>query len=378
MAKPSQGPSDHRRWLTETLPQHEHLAARVRSLIENVLQTNEIEYLSVSHRVKKFDDALEKIDRKKYRDPSQQLTDLFGIRVITYLEEHVRQISAVIKELFDVDKANSLDRAEMLGDDKVGYRSTHFVCTLGRKRGELPENDAVGQLKFEIQIRTVLQHAWAELAHDRAFKFGTSLPTKIQRKLNLYSGMLEIVDSAFDEIAKEIDNYAESINNRPIEQISETDLNSISLDRYMDETSRTYGLKIENVAIPGDVFEELENFGIKKIGDLEKVAKPEYIKLIKEEDRPINSVSYLRLLMMLHDIGKYFSSPFGWGVINENGAIALAKHYGVDKTARVLADHDVSVVHSDGEEWSDEFSEIKSFLSRRLSQHAGGIERQQA
>jgi putative GTP pyrophosphokinase len=366
MTNHSKGPSDHRRWLTETLPQLESLAARVRSLLENRLKKNGIEYLSISHRVKNIDDALEKIDRKEYRDPPQQLTDLFGIRVITYLEEQVNQISAVIKELFDVDKANSLDRREMLGDDKVGYRSTHFVCTLGRKRSELPENEAVGHLKFEIQIRTVLQHAWAELAHDRSFKFGASLPTKIQRKLNLYSGMLEIVDSAFDEIAKEINNYAESINTRPIEQMSETDLNSISLSRYMDEMSRAYDIKITNVEIPADVFSELDNFGIKKIGDLEKIASPEYIRLIKEEDRPINSISYLRLLMMLHDIGKYFSSPFGWGEINENGAIALAKHYGPDKIARALADHDVSIVH-DGEERSDEFSEIKDFLKRHVS-----------
>jgi ppGpp synthetase/RelA/SpoT-type nucleotidyltranferase len=365
MAKRPKGSSDHRQWLAETLPQHERLAAGVRSLLENMLKNKKIEHLSVTYRVKMLDDALEKIDRKKYRDPRQQLTDLSGIRVITYLEEQVGQISAVINELFEVDKANSLDRTEILGDDKVGYRSTHFVCTLGSKRSELPENEAIGRLKFEIQVRTVLQHAWAELAHDRSFKFGASLPTKIQRKLNLHSGMLEIVDRAFDEIAKEIDNYAQSINARPIEQISETDLNSISLDRYLDETSRTFSIKIRKTEIPTDVFEELANFGIKKIGDLEKITKPEYIKLIKEEGA-INSLSYLRSLMMLHDIDKYFSSPFGWSAIDGNGAIALAKRYGPDKIAHALADHDISVAHNDGEEWHDKFSEIKTFLKKHL------------
>src|SRR5262249_14104459 len=155
----------------------------------------------VSCRVKSIESAIEKIARKEYTNPVKQITDLSGIRVITYLEEQVSAVSAVVKELFEVDAKNSLDRTEILGEDRVGYRSTHFVCKLGKKRLQLPEYQALGDLKFEIQIRTVLQHAWAELAHDRSFKFGAALPAIIQRKLNLYSGLLEIADSAFDEIS---------------------------------------------------------------------------------------------------------------------------------------------------------------------------------
>jgi putative GTP pyrophosphokinase len=102
------------------LPQHERLTAGVRSLLENMLRKKSVDYLSISGRVKTLDGALEKIRRKEYRNPKQQLTDLSGIRVITYLEEQVAQISNVVKELFEIDRKNSLDRTEILGNDKVG------------------------------------------------------------------------------------------------------------------------------------------------------------------------------------------------------------------------------------------------------------------
>src|ERR1700733_14884403 len=119
---------DHRRWLTEILPRHERLATAVSSLLENMLKKRSVEYLSIAARTKSLGGALEKIDRKDYSKPADQLTDLTGVRVITFLEQQVGTISNVIRELFDIDEENSLDRSEVLGDDKVGYRSTHFVC----------------------------------------------------------------------------------------------------------------------------------------------------------------------------------------------------------------------------------------------------------
>jgi ppGpp synthetase/RelA/SpoT-type nucleotidyltranferase len=158
MAKDLGKPQDYKRWLTQTLPHHERLAAGVKSLLENMLKKNKIEYLSVVGRVKNIEEAIEKIDRKKYQDPKSQLTDLSGIRVITYLEDHVGQISAVIKELFEIDKLNSLDRTEVLGDDKVGYRSTHFVCTLGNKRSELARHYGVDEVARAFSRHSISVH----------------------------------------------------------------------------------------------------------------------------------------------------------------------------------------------------------------------------
>ncbi len=294
--------TDHRKWLSETLPKHERLTVAVRHLIENMLKERSIEYLSVGSRVKDLDGAIDKISRKQYSDPYEQLTDLSGIRIITFLEQQVTAISKIIRELFDIDDANSLDRTEVLGDDKVGYRSTHFVCTLGKKREKLPEYDSLGDLKFEIQVRTVLQHAWAELAHDRSFKFGTALPTRIQRKLNLHSGMLEIVDSAFDSISREIDDYKNFLEGKTISQIEKIEIDSISLAKFVETISKQHGINFDDTRLPSRLIREIKDAGILNIGQLINRADAQFIEAYQEGSVSSKAVSFLRLLILYHDI----------------------------------------------------------------------------
>jgi putative GTP pyrophosphokinase len=299
---------EHEAWLRTLLPKHGRLVPAVKSLLENMLQRDQIEYLSISGRVKKLESALEKIRRKQYAAPQQQITDLSGIRVITFLEGQVERIGAVIRDLFEVDKPNSLDRAAILGRDRIGYRSTHFVCSLGEKRGGLPEYKALGDLKFEIQVRTVLQHAWAELAHDRSFKFGAALPTAIERKLNLYSGLLEITDRAFDEISKEIDDYRESIERTTINQLSSAGVDSISISKYIGDFARSHGITLREPDASPNVISQLRRFGLSNIGQLEELVTPEFVANFSHSAPPTNTATgILRLLMMYHDLDKYFS-----------------------------------------------------------------------
>lgn len=292
-------------WLITAIPRHERLSVTVASLLENIIRTNKIEYLNVTSRTKTLDGAIEKIQRKSYGTPRDQLTDLSGIRVVTYLETHVAQISKLVRELFQVDEANSLDRTDQLGEDKLGYRSTHFVCSLGNERGGLPEYAELGDLKFEIQLRTVLQHAWAELAHDRSFKFGAALPSKIQRKMNLYSGMLELVDAAFDEIAGEIDDYKHSIEKKTTSQIFESEIDSISLSRFVSDLSKQLKIPYQDNT-DEKILLELREFGLRKIGDIEALVTAEFREAISATKERTTSYGLLRDLMMFQDLDRYF------------------------------------------------------------------------
>lgn len=272
-------------------------------LLENRLKEKNIEYLSVGSRIKDFDGALEKINRKQYLDPNGQLTDLSGIRVITYLEQQVVSISRLVRDLFEVDEKNSLDRTEVLGDDKVGYRSTHFVCSLGKKREGLPEYDSLSDLKFEIQIRTVLQHAWAELAHDRSFKFGATLPIKIQRKLNLYAGMLEIVDSSFDAISKEVDQYKQFLDSKTISQIEKVEIDSISVNKFISYIADRHKISFENAYCPDVIIREIKESGISTVGDLRKRSTPAFIRAYKARATQPLAASFLRFLILYENMG---------------------------------------------------------------------------
>lgn len=340
-------------WLEEVLGRHARLTSTVSGLLENLLNRNSIEYLSVTGRTKDLLSAEEKIRRKKYTQPKSQLTDLSGIRVITFLETQVNAISELIRKTFDVDQKNSLDRATDLGEDRMGYRSTHFVCTLGTNRRGLPEYDALGELKFEIQVRTVLQHAWAELAHDRSFKLGTGLPTKIQRKLNLYSGMLEIVDGAFDEIAREVDEYKDAIAKKTVTQLSDTELNSLSLHRYLQDIMKQYGLEIQPKEVPDDILAEFKSFGLRKIGDLTSIADEKALSRVKHflenSDNEENVVGFVRTLMMYHDIDRYFAVWHPWTNLDEPTARLLEEKYGSHKLKEILSKNGVSLENEEEE-----------------------------
>jgi putative GTP pyrophosphokinase len=333
---------DHSHWLNDTLPKHELLATAAKMLLENMLKKQRVEHLSVTSRVKTFDGAVEKIGRKGYNKPEEQLTDLSGIRIVTYLEEQVDQISQIIRDLFEIDEKNSLDRSEILGDDKVGYRSTHFVCTLGKKREGLLEYQNISDLKFEIQVRTVLQHAWAELAHDRSFKFGAALPTKIQRKLNLYSGLLEIVDSAFDEISKEVDLYEEGLSKKTVEQISGIELNSLSIDRYLKQLNLRLDLETE---VTSNLIDELKNFGVSTVGDLSKLVTPEFLTAHKEFKWTFQTTrGFLRSLMMYNDMEKYLTGPYKWNRLESDTFEFLAKKIGKERLLKILSPKKLGVL----------------------------------
>lgn len=285
------------------------LAVAVHSLLENMLKKNKIDYLNATWRVKSIDNTLEKIVRKQYGDPVNQLTDISGIRVVTFLGEQVTEICELARGLFEVDEPNSLDRSTVLGHDRMGYRSNHLVCTLGKKRELLPEYESLAGLKFELQIRTVLQHAWAELAHDRSFKFGSTLPANIQRKLNLHSGLLEVVDTAFDEISKEIDEYKTSLDKKSIKQILKVEIDSLSLTRFLTEFSNKLNLKFRSTEIPHIAEEELLAFGVKNIGDLEKLTTAEFISVYKKYSSDERTwLGLLRICIMYNDLERALTS----------------------------------------------------------------------
>lgn len=197
-------------WFDQMRPTYERLTDIVRSTVESLIRSANIDYLSVTSRTKSIESLREKIDRKGYT-ALEEITDLSGIRITTFIESDVAKICDLLKSSFRVHDSKSLDKTEELGSDRFGYRSVHFVCDVGSARVKLPEFAPYEDLMFEIQVRTVLQHAWAEIEHERSYKFSGVLPTPIQRRLNLLAGVLEIVDREFVVLAGEIDRYAEEV-----------------------------------------------------------------------------------------------------------------------------------------------------------------------
>ncbi|MFD5984633.1 GTP pyrophosphokinase family protein [Streptomyces cyaneofuscatus] len=137
----------------------------------------------------------------RYSDPLDQITDLAGVRVITYFLNTVQEVELVISEEFDVieriDKSEAFEK-----DQRLGYQSLHLLVKLKGNRCALPEYARFTGLTAEIQVRTILQHAWAEIEHDIQYKAVYTLPSETKRRFMALAGALEIADREFQAIAK--------------------------------------------------------------------------------------------------------------------------------------------------------------------------------
>ncbi|MGF0538052.1 GTP pyrophosphokinase [Agrobacterium sp. ES01] len=315
---------DFEREIDDLLPKHRRLTASVESILKNLIEQNKIDYLSVSGRTKTKESITDKIKRKNYKDPAKQITDISGIRIILFVESDIKSVSEIIRNSFSIDELNSSNKDEKLSLDRVGYRSVHFVCDIGNNRSALPEFEGLDSLKFEIQIRTVLQHAWAELAHDRSYKFRGKLPSSIQRSLYLHAGLLEIADKGFSELATEIDDYTQSVNRSYQAGNLDIEINSISLTEFIEGWVRQNDYPLEeiseNVNAPiAELVKELNNFGINTISDLNKIIPEKFVEISKKLNYRTNIFGFIRTIMIINDVNKIMSQKnVNWTIFDPN------------------------------------------------------------
>jgi len=182
------------------------------SLLKEVLTSAGIQVHSIDYRVKDYQSALKKLSNKqdKYSSASE-LTDLLGVRIITYFSDDVDRVSKAIVKDFDIDKDNSIDKRKMLGADQFGYLSLHYVASLAENRSDLIEYKRFAKIKFELQIRSILQHAWAEIEHDIGYKADGAVPDKFKRRFFRLAGSLELADEEFQRLRDEASRYKKTV-----------------------------------------------------------------------------------------------------------------------------------------------------------------------
>lgn len=185
---------------------------------------------SVTHRVK----TAESLERKLFEKGAKysslaDITDILGLRVITYFPDDVDAAAKLIEANFEIDRASSVDRRAVLEPDRFGYLSLHYIVTLSPPRRDLPEYEESRDTKFEIQIRSILQHAWAEIEHDLGYHTEAAIPPPLRRRFSRLAGLLEIADSEFQEIREEMREYRQRLAQELREKPAEVSINVDSL-----------------------------------------------------------------------------------------------------------------------------------------------------
>jgi ppGpp synthetase/RelA/SpoT-type nucleotidyltranferase len=187
-------------------PLYEQFADSVRAVLRASISA-ECPIHSIEARAKGLDQFGDKCckrsssspDEPKYPSPITQITDLAGVRVITFFPRNVSDVCASVESEFDV--VERLDKGEeLLADNRFGYQSIHYLIHMRPARTDLPEYKRFRGLVAEIQVRTILQHAWAEMEHDIQYKSAAAIPSLIRRRFMSLAGMLEIADREFQAI----------------------------------------------------------------------------------------------------------------------------------------------------------------------------------
>lgn len=196
----------------ENIELYEDLAHTMENLIRRLLKREGLQYHSIESRAKTVDSLSKKVEIKDKYDELEDITDLSGVRIITYYSDDVDRIAKLIEREFIVDEDNSIDKRKSKEPDRFGYMSLHYVVSLNNKRVRLEEYDIYKNIKFEIQIRSILQHTWAEIEHDLGYKSEQEVPYDIRRSFSRLAGLLEIADNEFLRIREDIKSYIENLN----------------------------------------------------------------------------------------------------------------------------------------------------------------------
>jgi putative GTP pyrophosphokinase len=132
--------------------------------------------------------------------------------VITYFPHDVDKVAEIIEKEFKIDKENSVDKRKSLDIDRFGYLSLHYVASLVTRRGKLIEYQRFANMRFELQIRSTLQHAWAEIEHDLGYKTEGELPQEMRRRFSRLAGLLELADEEFERLREDITQYEKRVD----------------------------------------------------------------------------------------------------------------------------------------------------------------------
>lgn len=178
-------------------PTLKEAAAELEAFIVDALRDHNFDLHLISARAKSFASILGKIRRKGYRDPARRLTDQLGVRVITYYASDVDRVAAVLRARLEVDETQSVDKRMDLNIQEFGYRSVHLIGRLTESDAQRPNYSTLGRHLFEVQIRSILEHAWAEIEHETNYKAGIKFPDSYKRKFGAIAGALEILESQF-------------------------------------------------------------------------------------------------------------------------------------------------------------------------------------
>ena len=218
----------------DMLPAYRRMEEYIPRKLKDFFAESGLVVASVEHRIKTESSLEGKLALKgnKYGDIFD-ITDILGVRVITFYIDDVYKVATALERLFEIDWENSIDKRKAHEIDSFGYLSLHYICRISETAYSDPEFPELNKIRFEVQMRTVLQHAWANMNHDTGYKSGVEIPKVYLRNMSRLAGMLELIDDEFSRIRQELADYRRQVQ----ALVASGNLEEVSLD---GESFRSY------------------------------------------------------------------------------------------------------------------------------------------
>ena len=265
----------------DRLPVLNRLKEVALDILKRTLKENHMVVTAIEGRVKTEKSLAGKLELKgsKYHTVDD-ITDTVGVRIITFFSDEVDKIAALMERMFEIDWDNSVDKRKMLEIDRFGYMSLHYICRIPKTLFEDPQQPLLNEIRFELQMRTALQHVWANMQHDTGYKSEVEIPMEYQRSLNRLAGILELADEQFSRIRKEINDYRRNVQSLVVSgNFDEVPLNGDTFRSYCE--LRPFQRLAEKIATinqaelyddsPMPYYKVLHHMNMKTIGDVERM-----------------------------------------------------------------------------------------------------------
>ena len=271
------------------------LGDTVHTILSEIVRDLGLAVLAVEHRVKKEKSLAGKLERKgDSYNTLEDITDILGCSIVCFLSDEIDKIGQKVEENFVIDWENYSDKRALIKEDAFGYLSLHYICSL--PFGDKWPDEICGK-KFEIQIRTVLQHAWSAINHDIGYKSDFGVPREIKRQFARLAGLLELADEEFVRARDNMVGYTEDIRRRiKTDDADDISINMFSLNEYVlhnqkmqtiiHEIAEIAGAEISEID-PESYIPQLAFLGITKLGDIERMIRENHQLAIKLAEKAL-------------------------------------------------------------------------------------------
>lgn len=261
----------------ERLPLYNKVEEIAFNLLSTVLDEQGFYVTAIEHRVKTVKSLIGKLELKGAKYHSiDDITDLVGLRIITFYTDDVDKVAALVKHSLEVDWKESVDKRKMHQTNSFGYNSLHYICSIPQS---IIDDPAINSIRFELQMRTALQHVWSTIEHDIGYKGEVQLPGEYRRQFSRLAGMLELVDNEFSRLRNTVTDYRWQVKSLVKSgQLTDVPLNNESFRNFLElhpfnKLNQRIAAVNQAEIIPTPLLPflpVLEHLGMETLGDVER------------------------------------------------------------------------------------------------------------